>query len=159
MSDGAPVLPLPLPTLGEPTSVARVSLVDLQRITDGRGDLLVAELGEHMPFSVRRMYALLNIPEGSERGGHAHRQLSQLMVVLSGSLDLIVDDGVRRERIRLGENGRAVHIRPMVWRELGAFSAGTVCVVLASEIYDEADYIRDYREFVEQVRVGALESA
>lgn len=156
MSDRAPVLSLPLPpasraSAGTPTSVARVSLVDLQRITDARGDLLIAQLGDHMPFTVRRMYALLNVPENSERGGHAHRELSQLLVVLSGSLDLIVDDGARRQRIRLGEDSRAVHIRPMVWRELAAFSEGTVCVVLASEVYDEADYIRDYREFVDEL--------
>jgi len=143
------------PDFGVPAKVRRVSFVDLQKITDRRGDLVVAEVGRHIPFVTQRMYALVNVPEGSERGGHAHRALEQVLVVLSGSLQLLVDDGERQERIHLQEQSRAVYIRPMVWRELSCFAPGTVCMVLASRVYQEADYIRDYQTFMREVPTEA----
>lgn len=148
-----PVLP---PPFGEPTGVQRVSTIDLQRIGDRRGDLVVAELERHVPFVTKRMYALINVPEGAERGGHSHKALQQVLVVLSGCLDLVVDDGMQRRTLRLDDAARAVYLRPMVWRELRAFAPGTVCVVLASELYDEADYIRDYHDFHRELRARGL---
>ena len=137
----------PVPSYARPLTVDRCLEVDLQVIADHRGDLVVAELGRHLPFPVRRMYSLVRVPGGAERGGHAHLELEQLMFVLSGGLDLVLDDGVRRQTFRLEDPEKGVYIRPMVWRELKAFAPGTVCVVLASEVYDEGDYIRDYGEF------------
>lgn len=147
--------PIP-PPFGEPTEVERVSVVDLQKIADERGDLVVAELGEHVPFLTRRLYALVNVPRGAERGGHAHRALQQVITVLSGAVELVVDDGKHRQRIYLDEQTRAIYLRPMVWRELTKFEAGTVVAVLASEVYDEADYIRDYAVFLDELRARGL---
>lgn len=149
----APLMP---PPFGTPTGVARVSRVALQHIRDHRGDLVVAELGHHLPFLCRRMYALVNVPAGAERGGHSHRDLEQVLVVLSGRLTLTVDDGVRREAIELDGDADAVYLRPMVWRELSDFEPNTVCVVLASDGYDEADYIRTYDVFSNELDARGL---
>ncbi|MGE0785389.1 MAG: FdtA/QdtA family cupin domain-containing protein [Sandaracinaceae bacterium] len=144
------------PAFGTPTAVERVSLVELAKISDKRGDLVVAELDRHVPFLVERMYALLNVPEGEERGGHAHKELEQLLVVLSGSLELTVDDGESRQRYALDSNTWGIYIRPMVWRELHAFAPNTVCVVLASAVYDESDYLRDYDAFKDELAARGL---
>ncbi|MGF1468347.1 MAG: FdtA/QdtA family cupin domain-containing protein [Sandaracinaceae bacterium] len=144
-------VPRPIPGYARPTGVDRCFEIDLQRFGDRRGDLVVAEVGRHLPFVVQRMYALVGVPEGAERGGHAHRALEQVMVVLSGGLDLVLDDGVTRKTLRVDDPTRAIYLRPMVWRELEAFAPNTVCMVLASEVYDEGDYLRDYEAFQEEL--------
>jgi dTDP-4-dehydrorhamnose 3,5-epimerase-like enzyme len=123
-------------------------IVELPRITDARGNLTFIEGGGHVPFDIGRVYYLYDVPGGEFRGGHAHRQLEQLIVAASGSFDVIVDDGEQSERFFLNRSYYGLYLPRMTWRELDNFSSGSVCLVLASQRYDEADYYRDYDEFV-----------
>ncbi len=116
------------------------------------GNLTVVENGITVPFEVRRVYYLYDVPGGEERGGHAHRQLQQFIIAVSGSFDVVIDDGERRRTVSLNRPYNGLHIRPGIWRELNNFSSGAVCLVLASEHYDEADYIRDYTDFSDYIR-------
>jgi dTDP-4-dehydrorhamnose 3,5-epimerase-like enzyme len=126
----------------------RARLVDLPRITDPRGNLTFVEGGRHVPFECQRVSYLYDVPGGTSRGGHAHRRLQQLVVAASGSFDVIVDDGRTRERFVLNRAYHGLYIPPMCWRELENFSSGSVCLLLASEHYDEADYLRNYDNFL-----------
>jgi hypothetical protein len=123
-------------------------IVELPRIADARGNLTFIEGVQHVPFDIARVYYLYDVPGGESRGGHAHQQLQQLIVAAAGSFDVIVDDGTRSERFFLNRSYYGLLIPRMVWRELDNFSSGSVCLVLASHAYDEADYFRDYDEFV-----------
>ena len=129
-------------------------IVDLPRVHDPRGNLTFIEGERHVAFEIRRVYYLYDVPGGESRGGHAHRRLEQLIVAASGSLDVIVDDGTHRERFFLNRSYYGLYIPRLVWRELDNFSSGSVCLVLASEHYDESDYFRDYDEFVAAKRGG-----
>lgn len=124
-----------------------VRMIDLPVISDPRGDLTFVEGGTHVPFQIRRVYYLYNVPVDSERGGHAHKELEQVVFALSGSFRITVDDGRDRQEIWLRDPRRGLHISRMIWREMDAFSQGAVCMVLASMPYDEGDYIRDYDVF------------
>lgn len=126
------------------------ALVQLPRFTDERGSLSFAEGGVHVPFEFKRIYYLYKIPEGAERGAHAHKALHQLLIPIAGSFNILLDDGKRKRRISLSRPDRGLYIRPMIWRELENFSRDAVCVVLASERFDERDYIRSYDQFVER---------
>ena len=137
-------------------SLAAVQLVDLPRINDPRGNLTFVEGGRHLPFDIRRVYYLYDVPGGGVRGGHAHRQLQQLVVAVSGSFDVVLDDGRERRRVTLNRAHQGLLIPRMVWRELENFSSGSVCLVMASEVYDEDDYYRDFDEFVRDARLVAL---
>jgi hypothetical protein len=123
-------------------------LIDLPKIHDPRGNLTYIEGGAHVPFLIERVYYLYDVPGGSERGGHAHKGLHQLIVAMSGSFDVLIDDGTQRRRIHLSRSYYGLYICPMIWRELDNFSSGAVCLVLASNRYDESDYYRDYPEFL-----------
>jgi dTDP-4-dehydrorhamnose 3,5-epimerase-like enzyme len=127
-------------------------IVDLPRVADPRGNLTMIEGGEHVPFELRRVYYLYDVPGGASRGGHAHRELEQFVIAASGSLDVLVDDGVHRERFFLSRSYYGLYIPRMVWRELDNFSSGSVCLVLASEHYDRDDYYYDYDEFRADLR-------
>ena len=116
-------------------------------IRDNRGSLTVLETGIHIPFPIKRIYYLHKIPDRSVRGAHAHKALHQAMVAMNGSFDLRLDDGYEQKEYTLDCRESAVYIGPMVWRELGNFSSDAICMVLASEHYDETDYYRDYEEF------------
>ena len=129
-------------------------LLQLPRITDPRGNLTFVEGSAHIPFEIRRVYYLYDVPAGAERGGHAHFGLHQLIIPLSGSFDVILDDGHGWRRFRLDRPYRSLYIAPLTWRELSNFSSGSVCLVLASAPYDESDYIRDYRDFLRQARAA-----
>lgn len=129
-------------------------LIDLPRIQDPRGNLTFIEGGQHIPFDIKRVYYLYDVPGGAERGGHGHRALQQLIVAMSGSFDIHLDDGKERKVIQMNRSYRGLLICPMIWRELTNFSSGAVCMVLASEHYDEADYYRDYQEFLNDARKG-----
>jgi hypothetical protein len=122
-------------------------IVDLPRVTDPRGNLTFVEGEDQVPFAISRVYYLYDVPGGASRGGHAHRELEQLVIAASGSLDVIVDDGTVRERFFLNRSYYGLYIPRMTWRELDNFSSGSVCLVLASTHYDEDDYYRDYDEF------------
>ncbi len=130
-------------------------LIDLPRVVDPRGNLTFVEGARHIPFPIARVYYLYAMPEGAERGGHAHRRLQQVIIALAGAFDVILDDGTDRRTLRLTRPDQGLYLGSMVWRELASFTAGAVCLVLASEAYDEADYFRDYEEFRRSVRGSA----
>jgi len=125
----------------------RCRIVDLPRIMDPRGNLTFIEAGGHVPFDIRRVYYLYDVPGGASRGGHAHKELSQLMIAMSGSFDVILDDGLTSKRVHLNRSYYGLYICPMVWRELDNFSSGSVCLVLASNHYSESDYYREYADY------------
>lgn len=121
---------------------------ELPKITDVRGNLTFVESERHVPFPVRRVFYLYDIPTGASRGAHAHRQQHQFLICLSGSFDVELDDGTDRARVHLNRPWKGLHIPPSIWAAEVNFDAGSVCVVLASEHYDEADYIREYADFL-----------
>jgi hypothetical protein len=128
-------------------SLEHCGVVELPRIQDRRGNLTFVEAGRHVPFDIQRVNSLYDVPGGAERGGHGHFKLRQLIVAMSGSFDVVLDDGTRRARYHLNRSYTGLYVCPMIWRELDNFSSGSVCLVLASEPYDEADYLRDYETF------------
>lgn len=136
-------------SLGNELSAGMTQLINLPVVTDPRGDLTFVEGCNHVPFDIARVYYLYNVPVDAERGGHAHRELQQVVFALSGSFRLKVDDGQGREEYWLRNPRQGVVINRLVWREMDRFSQGAVCMVLASHPYDEADYIRDYDEFLQ----------
>lgn len=123
-------------------------IIELPKITDPRGNLTFIEGNNHIPFDIRRVYYLYDVPGGAERGGHAHKGLSQLIVAMSGSFDIILDQGGEKKRFHLNRSYQGLYVCPMIWRELDNFSSGSVCMVLASNVYDESDYYRNYQEFL-----------
>lgn len=129
-------------------SLADCRILDLPRITDPRGNLSFIEGGRHVPFEIRRVYYIYDVPGGESRGGHAHRRLQQLIIAMAGSFDVVLDDGSERRIVHLNRSYRGLYVPTMIWRELENFSSGSVCAVVASEPYDESDYYRDYEEFV-----------
>lgn len=129
-----------------------VRLIDLPVITDPRGDLTYVEGGRHLPFEIRRVYYLYNVPVDSHRGGHAHRDLQQVIFALSGSFRITVDDGCSRSEYLMRDPKRGLYINRLIWREMDLFSQGAVCMVLASLPYDEADYYRNYKDFLQAAK-------
>ena len=123
-------------------------IVELPKITDPRGNLTFIEGGDHIPFDIQRVYYLYDVPGGAERGGHAHKGLHQLIVAMSGSFDVVLDDGKNKKRVHLARSYYGLYVCPMIWRELDNFSSGSVCMVLASNKYDESDYYRNYSDFM-----------
>lgn len=128
-------------------SVGKCKIINLPKISDPRGNLSFIEGGQHIPFDIKRVYYLYDVPGGSDRGSHAHKNLHQFVVAMSGSFDVVLDDGKDKKRFHLNRSYYGLYVCPMMWRELDNFSSGSVCMVLASAHYDEADYIRDYTEF------------
>lgn len=123
-------------------------LIALPKILDPRGNLSFIEGGQHIPFDIKRVYYLYDVPGGSDRGSHAHKNLHQFIVAMSGSFDVVLDDGKETKRYHLNRSYQGLYVCPMMWRYLDNFSSGAVCMVLASFHYDEADYIRDYDKFL-----------
>ena len=131
------------------TTVYDCSMVELsQHHSDRKGNISVVENGKTVPFDVKRAYYLYDIPGGEERGAHAHKELHQLIIAASGSFDVTLNDGNVKRTFMLNRPYQGLYVVPGMWRELSSFSSGAVCLVLASEIYDEGDYIRDYEEFL-----------
>ena len=130
-------------------SLAECRLIDLPIISDPRGNLTFIEGGRHLPFEIKRVYYVYDIPGGAERGGHAHKNLHQLIIAMSGSFDVVLNDGMQEKRFHLNRSYFGVYVCPMIWRELDNFSSGSVCLVLASNLYDEDDYFRDYNAFLQ----------
>ncbi len=130
------------------TSVELCKVLDLPKISDPRGNLTFIEGSHHIPFDIKRVYYLYDVPGGAERGGHAHKELEQLIIAMSGSFDVVLNDGANKKRVHLNRSYNGLYVCPMIWRELDNFSSGSVCMVLASTKYDEADYFRDYEQFL-----------
>ena len=126
--------------------------IDFPPVHDQRGNLSFVEGGEHIPFEIKRVYYLYDVPGGAERGGHAHYDLEQVVIAMSGSFDLILDDGHEKKRIHLNRSNYGIYVKDMVWREMDNFSSGSVCMVLASNKYSAEDYIRDYEQFLMEVK-------
>jgi dTDP-4-dehydrorhamnose 3,5-epimerase-like enzyme len=127
-------------------------LIQLPVIHDPRGNLTFIEETRHIPFKIKRVYYLYDVPGGAVRAGHAHKTLCQFLVAMSGSFDVILDDGFKQQRFHLNRSYFGLYIPPMIWREIDNFSSGSVCMALASDYYDEADYYRDYEEYLQAVR-------
>lgn len=125
----------------------KCKIIELPRIQDHRGNLTYIESGRHVPFEIKRTYYLYDVPGGASRAAHGHKRLHQLMVAMSGSFDITLDDGKRKKIFHLNRSYYGLYIPPMIWRDLDNFSSGSVCMVLASEFYEENEYIRSYQEF------------
>jgi len=123
-------------------------IIELPRIQDPRGNLSFVESSHHIPFDIKRVYYLYDVPGGAERGSHAHKKLHQFIVAMSGSFDVVLDDGESQRRYHLNRSYQGLYVCPMMWRLLDNFSSGAVCMVLASEFYDAADYFRDREAFL-----------
>ena len=131
---------------------SKCRLIDLPKITDPRGNLTYVEGGKHVSFDIRRIFYLYDVPGGARRAGHALKSCHQFLIAASGSFDVIVDDGLRKQSYHMNRSYYGLHIPPLVWREIDNFSSGSVCVVLASEVYDEDSYYREYEQFLDVVR-------
>jgi len=127
-------------------------IVELPKISDPRGNLTFIEGGRHIPFEISRVYYTYDVPGGANRGGHAHKELHQLVIAMSGSFDVILDEGGEKKRFHLNRSYQGLYICPMMWREVDNFSSGSVCMVLASNVYDESDYYRDYNEYLAAIK-------
>ncbi|HEV7585640.1 MAG TPA: FdtA/QdtA family cupin domain-containing protein [Solirubrobacteraceae bacterium] len=127
--------------------MTRHRLLDLPRIPDHRGSLSFIEGGRHIPFEMRRVFYLYDVPAGESRAGHALKDIEQVLIAVSGSFDVILDYGEERHRITLNRPSIGLYLPSLVWRELENFSSGSVCLVLASNVYAEASYYRDYSLF------------
>ena len=133
------------------TQSSDVELITLPRVHDPRGNLTFVEGGQHVPFDIQRVYYLYDVPGGETRGGHAHKDLQQLIIAASGSFDVVIDNGYERKRYTLNRPNVGLYVPRLFWRELENFSSGSVCLVMASLRYDEADYYREYQDFKQAV--------
>ena len=132
-----------------------VELIDIRTVeSDGKGRLSFFEAGRDVPFEIKRIYYIYETPEEVQRGGHAHRRLTQMLVCLHGAIEILLDDGEQRESVLLDDPSKGLIVRDMVWREMTWKQQGSVLAVAASEFYDEGDYIRDYETFVDAARNG-----
>lgn len=130
-----------------------IKLIDIPKIVDeqGRGNLAVIEKDTY-PFDIKRVYYLYDVPSDAYRGGHAHKEVYELLIAISGSFEVLLDDGKTKQKVMLNKPNKGLLIPTRIWRELDNFSSGAVCLVLASDVFDESDYIRDYNSFILAVR-------
>jgi hypothetical protein len=130
------------------STLSNCKVLELNKVHNISGNISVVEGNKLIPFGVKRIYYLYDVPGGADRGGHAHKNLYQLVIAASGSFDVILDDGASRININLNHPYKGLLIVPGIWRELTNFSSGSICLVLASELYDNNDYIREYNNFL-----------
>lgn len=135
------------------TKIKDAKIINLPKFLDKRGNLSFIEENNHIPFNIARSYWIYDVPGGESRGGHAHKELSQLIIAASGSFTVTLDDGNVKRTFQLNRPYQGLYIVPGIWRTLDDFSSGSVCLVLASHKYDEQDYIRDYNIFIEYKKV------
>jgi len=139
-------------------SVFDCSIVDLPVVHEQNGKISVLENNQNIPFDIKRVYYLYDVPYASERGGHAHYELEQYVVAACGSFSFILDDGKNIREVFLNSPQKALHIKPGIWREMKDFSGGSICLVLASHEYTEADYMRNYEDFIKYVQNDSSDS-
>lgn len=132
----------------------KCKIVNFPKITDVRGNLSFIEENRQIPFEIKRVYYLYDVPSGATRGGHAHKALEQIVIALSGSFDVVLDDGYNRRTFFLNRPHYGLYLPPGIWRELENFSSNSVALSLVSQVYDESDYIRDYETFKRMIRDG-----
>jgi dTDP-4-dehydrorhamnose 3,5-epimerase-like enzyme len=134
------------------SSINDCRLIELPKISNRRGNITPVEGGQHIPFDIARVYYLYDVPGGAMRGGHAHKELQQLIVAVMGAFDVVLDDGMNKKAVRLDRAYYGLYIPTMIWRELENFSSGGISLVLASLPYDESDYYRDYDNFLKAIK-------
>jgi dTDP-4-dehydrorhamnose 3,5-epimerase-like enzyme len=127
-------------------------IIELSKITDPRGNLTSIEGQRDIPFEIKRVYYLYDVPGGSSRAGHGHKTLQQLVIAMSGSFDIELDDGYEKRKYHLNRSYYGLYICPMMWRDIDNFSSGSVCMVLASDYFEEDDYFRQYEHFLRAAR-------
>lgn len=137
-------------------NVSDCKIVDLSKVHNNAGNITVLENNKNIPFEIKRIYYLYDVPMGADRGGHGHYELQQYIVAASGSFTFVLDDGVNKKDFFLNNPSKALHIQPGIWREIKDFSSGSICLVLASCEYRESDYIRDYEQYLKYKRVGII---
>ena len=130
-------------------SVDDCRIIELPKIVDPRGNLSFLESGKHIPFEIKRVFYLYDVPTGESRGAHAHKALHEFLICLSGSFDVSLDDGHESKVVHLNRPWLGLHIPPMLWAAEVNFDPGSICLVLASHFYDESDYIRNYADFIQ----------
>ena len=133
--------------LHKTSNIDQCQVIELDKHHHENGNLSVVENGVQVPFDINRVYYLYDVPGGEERGGHSHKKLKQFLIAISGSFDVIIDDGMHQRCVTLNRPYKGLLIVPGIWRVINNFSSGAVCLVMASEHYDEKDYVRDYDEF------------
>lgn len=132
-------------------SIADCHQIELPKITDPRGNLTFIEGEKHVPFEIKRVYFLYDVPGGATRAGHAHKTLQQVLIAIAGSFDVLLDDGKEKERYHLNRSYYGLYIYPLTWRVIDNFSSGAVCLSIVSDFYDESDYFRNYDEFLQAI--------
>ncbi len=133
-------------------SVKDCQIIELPKIADPRGNLTFIEENKHIPYEIKRVFFLYDVPGGESRAGHALKTCNQLLIAASGSFNVTLDDGTEKKVFHLNRSYYGLHIPPLIWREIDNFSSGSVCMVLASEFYSETDYYREYDKFIKAVR-------
>ncbi len=133
-------------------SLKNCQIIELPKITDPRGNLTFIEENKHIPYKIKRVFFLYDVPGGENRAGHALKTCHQLLIAVIGSFDVTLNDGKEKKTFQLNRSYYGLSIPPHMWREIDNFSSGSVCMVLASEFYSEADYFRQYDEFLKAVR-------
>ncbi len=132
-------------------AIADCHLIEFPKIHDPRGNLSFIESHKHVPFEIKRIYYLYDVPDGATRAGHAHKALEQVLVAIGGSFDVLLDDGKDRKRVHLDCSYFGLYIHPLTWRVIENFAYGTTCLAIVSDFYDESDYYRDYGEFLRAI--------
>lgn len=127
-------------------------LIELPKINDPRGNLTFVEENKHIPYEIKRVFFLYDVPGGETRAGHALKTCNQLLIAASGSFDVTLDDGFQKQKFALNRSYYGLHIPPLIWREIDNFSSGSVCMALASEFYSETDYYREYQDFLSAIK-------
>ena len=129
------------------SSIDQCHIIELDKHHHANGNLSVVENREHVPFDIKRVFYIYDVPGGEERGGHSHKELQQVIIAISGAFDVLLDDGINQRTITLNRPYQGLLVAPGVWSQQYNFSSGSVCLVLASDHYNEEDYVRDYEEF------------
>jgi hypothetical protein len=126
--------------------------IEFPKIPDPRGNLTFIESENHIPFEIKRIYYLYDVPGGATRAGHAHKTLQQVLIAISGSFDVVLDNGVEKNRYQLNRSYYGLYISPLTWRVIDNFSSGAVCLSIVSDFYKESDYLREYDQFLDEIR-------